>query len=132
MFTFNYRYFLLACLLFSIEVLIALYVHDKFIRPYGGDYLVVFLIYFAVKTLVKARPLKVAIGVLLFAYAVETLQYFNFVDRIGLSHNKLARTVIGYGFEWWDIVAYTLGIITILIVENFNKTTTDTSSQKNH
>ena len=121
MITFNYRYFLLACLFFIIEVIIALYVHDKFIRPYGGDYLVVFLVYFAVKTFLKAKPFKVAIGVLLFAYLVETLQYFNFVDKIGLSNNKLARTVIGYGFEWWDILAYTLGVITILILENFNK-----------
>lgn len=117
MLTFNRKYFFLASILFVIEVLIATLVHDNFFRPYFGDYLVVILIYFAVRTFLNAAPLKVAIAVLLFAYAIEALQCFRFVDRLGLSHNIIARTVIGYGFEWWDILAYTLGIITVLILE---------------
>jgi metallo-beta-lactamase class B len=65
----------------------------------------------------------VAIGVLLFSYLVEMLQYFHFVERIGLARNKLARTIIGYGFEWFDILAYTLGVATILILEILAKRT---------
>lgn len=95
--------------------------HDRFIRPYVGDYLVVFLIYCAVKTFFKASPIKVAIGVLLFSYTVEVLQYFNIVDRLGLAGNRLAKTVIGYGFEWLDLLAYTLGVITILLLERIGK-----------
>jgi hypothetical protein len=53
----------------------------------------------------------------MFAYAIEVLQYFSIVDRLGLSGNIVAKTVIGYGFEWWDILAYTFGIITVLILE---------------
>ena len=117
MLTLNLKYFLFALVLFVIEVLIALYVHDSFIRPYVGDYLVVMLLYCAVRTFIKASPLKVAIGVLLFSYLIEVLQYFNIVDRLGLADNKLAKTVIGYGFEWIDLLAYTLGIVTVLILE---------------
>jgi Protein of unknown function (DUF2809) len=117
MLTFNLKFFLFTILLFTVEVLIALFVHDRFIRPYVGDYLVVFLIYCAVRTFLKAEPLKVAIAVLLFAYLVETLQYFNIVDRLGLTDNRLAKTVIGYGFEWLDMLAYTLGVGTILLLE---------------
>lgn len=117
MLTFSPRFFLFALLLFIVEVLIALYVRDSIIRPYGGDYLVVILIYCAVRTFLRASPLKVAIGVLLFAYGVEVLQYFNLVDRLGLSHNLVAKTVIGYGFEWLDLLAYTLGVATVLILE---------------
>lgn len=117
MLTFSRKFFLFALLLFIVEVLIALYVRDSIIRPYGGDYLVVILIYCAVRTFFKAPPLKVAIGVLLFAYAVEVAQYFNIVDRLGLSGNILAKTVIGYGFEWLDLLAYTLGIATVLLFE---------------
>jgi hypothetical protein len=93
------------------------FVHDGFIRPYFGDYLVVLLIYCTVKTFIKAPPLKVAVGVLIFSYVVEMIQYLHIVDRLGLSNNVIAKTVIGYGFGWWDILAYTLGVITILIIE---------------
>jgi hypothetical protein len=119
MFRFNSRFFVFTVLLFVIEVLIALYVHDHFIRPYVGDYLVVMLLYCALRTFINASPLKIAIAVLLFAYLIELLQYFHLVDRLGLADNPLARTVIGYGFEWWDLLAYTLGVITILLLEYF-------------
>lgn len=118
MLTFNLRFFLLTFVFFVTEVLIALYVKDDFVRPYVGDYLVVMLIYCAVRTFIKANPVKVAIAVLLFAYMVEVLQYFRIVDRLGLSGNQVAKTVIGYGFEWWDMLAYTLGVLTIVLMEN--------------
>jgi hypothetical protein len=121
MLTFNLKYFLLAIIFFITEVFIALFVHDGFIRPYVGDYLVVMLIYCAVKTFVKAAPLKTAAGVLIFSYVIEVLQYLDIVERPGLSGNVIAKTVIGYGFEWWDILAYTLGVITILIMEQQTK-----------
>lgn len=117
MLTFNLRFFLLTILLFVTEVLIAIYVKDNFVRPYVGDYLVVMLIYCTVRTFIKASPLKLAIAVLLFAYMVEVLQYFRIVDRLGLAGNQVAKTVIGYGFEWLDILAYTLGVITIVVME---------------
>ena len=121
MLTFNFKYFLFSLALFVVEVLIALYVHDGFIRPYFGDYLVVMLLYCAVRTFIKTSPIKVAIGVLLFSYLLEVLQYFNIVDRLGLTDNKLAKTVIGYGFEWIDLLAYTLGIVTVLVLERLNQ-----------
>ena len=120
MFTFNLKYFLFAVVLFIIEVLIALFVRDHFIRPYFGDFLVVILIYCAVKTIIKASPLKVAVGVLLFAYFIEVLQYCQIVDKLGLSGNIIAKIVIGYGFEWRDILAYTLGIITVWLLDRRN------------
>ncbi len=117
MIRFNKWYFILALLFFIVEVLIALYVHDSFIRPYFGDFLVVFLVYFAVYSVIESKRWKIALGVLLFAYGVETLQYFHFADRLGLSGNAVARTVIGTGFEWYDILAYTLGVAVILFIE---------------
>ena len=117
MLTFNTKYFVIAIVLFVIEVLIAVFVHDRFIRPYVGDFLVVILIYCAVRTFIRASPAKIAPGVLVFSYVIEILQYFQIVDRLGLSGNVIAKTVIGYGFEWWDLVAYTLGAGFILLLE---------------
>jgi len=111
------KYGLLALLLFGIEILIALYLHDRIIRPYIGDLLVVILIYCFVKALVNAPVFPTALGVLLFAYAVETLQYFHVVELLGLGHSKLARVIIGSSFEWMDMLAYTLGIGLVLSIE---------------
>ena len=117
MFRFDKTYFLFALVLFIIEICIAVFVRDSFVRPYVGDYLVVILIYCAVRTVLNAPVINVAVGVLLFSFAIETLQYFHLVDRLGLQNNIVARTVIGYGFEWLDLVAYSLGIITVLVWE---------------
>ena len=116
---FSSKNFILTVILFVLEVVIALFVHDKFVRPYVGDYLVVFLVYYAIATVIDSASWKIGLFTLLCAYAVECLQYFKFVQRVGLEDNVLARTVIGVGFEWLDIVAYTLGVLTILIVEHF-------------
>jgi hypothetical protein len=115
--TFKLRYFLFAVLLFITEVLIALYVNDRIIRPYIGDVLVVILIYCAVKTFLHIPVFKAAICVWIFALLVETLQYFNFVSLLGLKHNKLANVVLGNYFAWMDIAAYTVGLLIILLAE---------------
>ena len=115
--TFRLPFFLLTLALFIIEVLIALFVHDRFVRPYAGDYLVVILLYCAAKTVFDVSPLKIGIGVLLFSYLIEVLQYFKFVDRVGLGQSELAKTVLGSGFSWLDLLAYTLGVATMLVLE---------------
>ncbi|MGZ8561487.1 MAG: ribosomal maturation YjgA family protein [Flavisolibacter sp.] len=117
MLTFHRKYFFLTLFLFFVEVMIALYVKDRFIRPYVGDFLVVMLMYCAVRSVLKIPPLLIAAGVLLFAYLIELLQYFRIVEVLGLQNNTVARTVIGYGFEWLDIIAYTLGAFTIILLE---------------
>lgn len=117
MLTFDKRYFTLALALFVVEVLIALYVDDKIVRPYVGDFLVVILIYCAIRTFIKTSPLKVTVAVLLFAYTLELLQYFKIVKILGLQHNKIASTIIGTGFAWIDLVAYTLGALAIILLE---------------
>lgn len=117
MLTFNKRYFFFALAFFITEVLIALYAHDRIVRPYVGDYLVVFLLYCGVRTFFNLNPLKLSIGVLLFSYLIEVLQYFNLVGLLGLEKNEIATVVIGHSFEWIDLLAYTLGVLTILALE---------------
>jgi Protein of unknown function (DUF2809) len=117
----NKKYFFLALLIFLVEVFIAVYVRDRFIRPYGGDFLVVIMLYFGVRAFSKAKPWKIAISVLLFACMIEIGQYLHLVDRLGLSSNTLAKTVIGYGFEWWDILAYTLGVVSVFVVDTWKR-----------
>ncbi|RAJ10704.1 uncharacterized protein DUF2809 [Chitinophaga skermanii] len=116
MIKFNYKYCIAAIIIFLVEVLIALYVKDEIIRPYGGDFLVVMLVYCALKSIVNLPVKTAAIAVLLFAYCIEFLQYVRIVDVLGIK-NRALRIIIGTSFEWGDIVAYTLGVITIVLIE---------------
>lgn len=114
---FDKQSFVIAAVIFVIEVLIALFITDNFVRPYVGDVLVVILIYYFVKAFVRIAVVPLAIGTLLFSYLVETLQYFQLVKLIGLEHNRLANIVIGNYFAWEDLLAYTIGIIIVLMIE---------------
>ncbi|RYU93650.1 ribosomal maturation YjgA family protein [Emticicia agri] len=118
MFTFRRGYALLALIFFIIEVLIALYVHDAFVRPILGDYLVMFLMYCFVFAFYNTHFMKASIAVLLFAYLIETVQYFHFVQLMGLEKYKVLIVVLGSSFSWYDMLAYTLGFLTIVLIEN--------------
>ncbi|MEI7977235.1 MAG: DUF2809 domain-containing protein [Bacteroidota bacterium] len=118
---FNKNYFIVTFILFIIELLIAFYLHDKIIRPYIGDLLVVILIYTFVKSFLKIGVNKLAFYVLIFAFVIEWLQYINFITLIGLQNNQLAKIVFGNSFEWIDIAAYIGGIAIVLLVERFIK-----------
>ena len=121
-FRFHLSSLLIAIAIFIIEVIIALYIKDNFIRPYVGDVLVVILIYYFVKSFIKAPAWHMAISVLIFAYLIETLQYFQLVKLIGFADNKFANIVIGNYFAWEYIFAYTIGITIVLVIETyFNK-----------
>ena len=120
------KYFLLALLLFLTEVFIAVYLHDAVIRPYGGDFLVVILIYCFVKSFLNTPVKATALAVLLFSYIIETLQYFHIVNILGLEKSKIACIIIGTSFAWTDLLAYTLGILLVLGIESTVKRTATT------
>ena len=61
--------------------------------------------------------MKVALGVLIFAYAVEVSQYFNLIKHLGLEKSDIANVIIGHSFGWIDMLAYTLGILMVILVE---------------
>lgn len=119
MFTFNKNYFFLSLLILGLEVLIALFAHDNFVRPYLGDVLVVILLYCLIKSFLRLPAFKLAIGVLIFSFVIETLQYIKIVEKLGLGNSKFARTVIGTSFAWMDLLAYVVGILIVLMVERY-------------
>jgi hypothetical protein len=114
---FDKNSFIVAVIIFFIEVLIAKFVDDSFIRPYGGDILVVILIYYFVKSFIQVKPLYLAIAVLFFAYAIETGQYFKLVEVLGLQDYTVMRIVIGTSFAWGDILCYTIGSIICYLID---------------
>ena len=117
MLKFHSRYFIFSAIIFVVEVFIAIFIHDGIIRPYVGDFLVVILIYCFIKSFFNFGVLPTAIFVLLFSYTIESLQYFKVVEKLGLKNYKIVRIIMGTSFEWSDILVYTLGIATVLIIE---------------
>ncbi|MGN6353754.1 MAG: DUF2809 domain-containing protein [Parafilimonas sp.] len=117
MLRFQRRYFIFFVILLLIEVVIALFAHDNFIRPFFGDFLVVILIYCFIKSFLNTPLVMTAVAVLLFSYLIEVLQYFNIIKMLGIQNSNLARVVIGTSFEWTDLIAYTLGIGLVILLD---------------
>ena len=114
MFKFNLKYFLIFISIFIIEVVIAVYVKDNFIRPYFGDYLVIFLVYYFLLSFIKADKNKIALGVLIFAFTVEVIQYFQILSYFNLEKNRILRIVAGNTFSFEDLIIYTMAFLTII------------------
>lgn len=114
---FNRHYFIVAVIILFVEVIIALFIHDRIIRPYFGDFLVVILIYCFVKSFLNTPVWSTALTVLLFSYAVELSQYFHILNKLGLQNSKLARIIMGTSFGWADLAMYTAGIAVVLFAE---------------
>jgi len=119
MLTFNKGYFTLFILILVIEIYIALFIHDHFIRPYLGDVLVVILLYCFLKSFLRLSVLTAALIVLVFSFSIEFLQLINIVELLQLEKSLLARTVIGTSFSFGDLLAYMAGIGIIVMVEKY-------------
>ena len=109
-------YAIAALILLGIEVCIALFVHDDFVRPYVGDVLVVILIHCALRVLLPEKPRLLAVYVFLFACLIEVTQYIHLLDMLGVE-NQLLRIVVGGTFDWGDIVCYGVGCAVVGVVE---------------
>lgn len=110
-------YLITTIILFIIEVLIAVYLKTGFIRHTFGDFLCAMLLYCFLKTFIEGHHFKIAISVLLIAFIIEFLQLTNYLELFNLQNNHLAKIILGSTFEFSDLVAYTLGIITVIIFE---------------
>ncbi len=117
--TFNLKYLILTVLLLAVEICIARFVNDQFVRPFVGDALVVVLIYCFVRIFLKVSYLKAAFAVLVFAALIEVLQYFDYVKMLGLENNRILSAALGRTFEWLDFAAYFGGFLLIITAENF-------------
>ena len=101
----------------AVEVFIALYVHDSFVRPYLGDVLVVVVIYFFLRIFIPDRHPWLPGAIFLFAAAVEALQYFHLAELLGLSESPFWHTLLGSTFDGKDILCYSVGCAALAIYE---------------
>jgi hypothetical protein len=114
----NIKHLIFTLVLLTIEIFIAVFVHDQFIRPFFGDFLAVIFVYGGLCIFFQ-NSTKIATISLIIAYCIEILQYFKFIEITGLMKYKVLAILIGNSFSWFDLLAYTLGFLFILVIENF-------------
>ena len=110
------KYFIGFIIVFLIEVFIAVYVHDNFIRPYIGDILIIICIYLFAKTIFLNKLKHLSLYVLILAIVVEVMQYFNLANLIA-NNNRVMKIILGSTFDIKDIICYVIGYIIIVLTE---------------
>ena len=105
------------CILFLIEVCIALFVHDDFLRPYVGDALVTILLCCLCRTVIPKGLPALPVYVFVFAALVEAAQYVDVVKLLGLEDNAVISTIVGRTFSWADLICYAAGCLVFWLVE---------------
>ncbi len=113
------RYTLAFLALFALEAFIALRVRDRFVRPYLGDVMVVWVVYCFVRAV---RPLgwkRLPLYVFWFAVFIEWLQYLQLAKLPFFAGNPVARVVLGSVFDWADILCYGTGCLALVAWERW-------------
>ena len=113
-FKFNIKYLLAFIAFVAIEVLIALFVRDNFIRPYLGDVLVVVVIYCFLRSFLRAHKL-LPLWIFLFAVVVEMAQFFNIIKLLNIPQRSFLGILIGSTFSIEDLICYFAGCLGLVL-----------------
>ncbi|MTD69659.1 DUF2809 domain-containing protein [Flavobacterium sp. LC2016-13] len=85
---------------------------------YIGDLLYAVMIYFLVRILfTNQKSLQIIILSVSICYGIEFLQLYQAEWIVELRKTLFGRYVLGQGFLWSDILAYTFGVLFAFIME---------------
>lgn len=111
------KYIIMFAVLLIIEILIGRFMHHGFIRDYGGDILIIPLLYAFIRIFwledSKTTRLYLPLGLFLFGVCVELLQAVNFIDILEIGRNSTLGIIIGSTCDWKDILCYLAGTVLI-------------------
>jgi hypothetical protein len=89
------------------------------IPPFIGDLLYAMMIYSALR-MIFLKPLRcTALTALMICFAIEFSQLIRSGWIIEIRKTLFGRYVLGQGFLWGDLLAYSLGVAIALIVDNY-------------
>ncbi|MDZ4994249.1 DUF2809 domain-containing protein [Clostridium perfringens] len=117
----NKKYLFTFFILLIVEVFIALFIKDNFIRPYIGDVLVVIVIYTFIRGILGRKIRFLPFYIFLFGALVEILQYFKIVELLNLQNSRFFTILIGTAFDIKDILCYLVGCLILVFWEFINK-----------
>ncbi|WP_338840767.1 DUF2809 domain-containing protein [Flavobacterium ginsenosidimutans] len=90
----------------------------SFIPLWIGDFLYAVMIYFLARIFLPFKnAFTIALLSVLICYGIEFLQLYQGEWMIELRKTLFGKYVLGQGFLWEDILAYTFGIIVAFCIE---------------
>lgn len=101
--------------LLGIEVCIALFVHDSFVRPYIGDVLAVVTVYCGARIVFPQRFRWLSVAVLALAVCVELVQLTELSSLFG--EGSFMSILLGSTFDVHDLLCYAVGGIVCLVCD---------------
>jgi hypothetical protein len=88
------------------------------INTYLGDALWAVMIYLMMATIGKSWSVnRVALYSILFCYVIELSQLYHAPWIDAIRNTRLGGLVLGFGFLWSDIIAYSIGVTTMFLIE---------------
>lgn len=114
-------------LLFGIEALIALFIHDRFVRPYLGDVLAVVTVYCGARIVFVNKPRFLSVWVTVLAFVVELLQLTDLSEHVG----SIFAVILGSTFDFADLLCYTVGGILTAAWDYWRYRKTETETRPN-
>ncbi len=102
-------------LLLGVEVCIALFVHDSFVRPYLGDVLAVVTVYCGARIVFPQRFRWLSVAVMALAVCVELLQLTDFSSLFG--EGSFMAVMLGSTFDPHDLLCYAVGGIVCIVCD---------------
>ena len=111
----NRTYILLSVLIFVLEIFIER--TTGFVRYTLGDVFAVMFVYTSIKSVFDVSVIKAAIIALSIAFTIEIVQLFNLHVYYPKNYKRLFKLLLGSSFSMGDMLAYTSGILIVLIIE---------------
>ena len=84
---------------------------------YAGDFLWSMLVYFLFANIFQLSTKIAFLSSLVFAYTIEVSQLFHPAWLESIRSIKVFALILGHGFLWSDILAYTLGITLSVVID---------------
>lgn len=89
-----------------------------FIPFFVGDFLYAVMIYFGIRfVFISLNRKSAAIIGLSLCYAIELLQLYDAQWLLAFRNTFLGRSILGQGFLWSDLIAYSFGVIVAYYLE---------------
>ena len=90
-----------------------------FINVWIGDFLWATMLYWFCRIFfLSVESKKLALSLILFCWFIEASQSFHTPSLDAFRNTTFGGLLLGHGFLWSDIIAYTAGIICAYFVEN--------------
>ena len=113
----NLKFLALTLVILITEIAIAYCLKSGFVRYTVGDFLASILVYCALLSVLNIKSITAAIWALSLSFSIEFAQLIGLLDILNIKHIKIASILLGSHFSITDLLAYTLGIITIYFID---------------